>query len=239
MLRGSAAACAQSVTIPIMYTHGPLQVEVFVEPMFQENGYLLRPADSRTAWVLDPGFPPQADEIVAALQANELEPAGIVITHAHPDHIAGIETLRNAFPQLPIIAPRDEQHMLTDPHANLSAQMGLSITTPPADQLVSPDERLTLDTLQWQTLDVRGHSPGGVAYYCASAGVVFTGDALFAGSIGRTDFPGGSLDALLANIRDNLLSLPDDTVIYSGHGPATTVARERETNPFLHGGAFG
>ena len=78
-----------------------------------------------------------------------------------------------------------------------------------------------------------GHSPGGLAYYCASAGVVFTGDALFAGGIGRYDFPGSSGKRLLANIRRHLLTLPDETVVYSGHGPATTIADERDTNPYL------
>jgi glyoxylase-like metal-dependent hydrolase (beta-lactamase superfamily II) len=132
---------------------------------------------------------------------------------------------------LPFASPRDEQHMLTDPHANLSSLFGLNLVLPPADRLVSPDETLELGRLTFQALRVAGHSPGGLAYFCAAAGVVFTGDALFAGDIGRTDFPGSSGKTLLDNIRKNLFSLPDDTVVYSGHGPATTIAHERATNP--------
>ncbi|HQL53327.1 MAG TPA: MBL fold metallo-hydrolase, partial [Phycisphaerae bacterium] len=90
-----------------------------------------------------------------------------------------------------------------------------------------------LGALTWQVLDVAGHSPGGLAFYCAAAGVVVTGDALFAGSIGRYDFPGSSGARLLANIRQHLLTLPPETVVYAGHGPATTIGDELETNPFL------
>jgi glyoxylase-like metal-dependent hydrolase (beta-lactamase superfamily II) len=95
---------------------------------------------------------------------------------------------------------------------------------------VSPGDTLSLADLQWQVLDVSGHSPGGVAYYCRAAGVVFAGDALFAGSIGRYDFPGSSRERLLKNIQEHLLTLPDKTVLYSGHGPTSTIGHEREHN---------
>ena len=219
-----------------MKTHGPLKLAVFVEPMFQENGYLLWTDAGPEAWIIDPGFSPQPEDMLAAVKRHKLKPAAILITHAHPDHMAGVEVLREAHPDLPITAPRDEQHMLTDARANLSAQMGLPLVVPAADRLVAPGDKLILGPLAWQVLDVSGHSPGGVAYYSLQAGVVFTGDALFAGSIGRTDFPGGSTRRLLANIREHLFTLPADTVVYSGHGPATTIGDERDTNPWLQGG---
>ncbi len=221
-----------------MKTHGPLHVTGFFEPMFQENTYLLWTDEGPQAWIIDPGLPPQAEELLGALRKHALTPAAILITHGHVDHIAGIADLRRAFPTLPIVISSDEADMLTEPASNLSVHLGMSVVMPAATRLVVPGDRLTLGALVFQALDVSGHSSGGLAYYCAEAGVVFTGDALFAGSIGRTDFPGGSLRQLCDNIRRQLLTLPDDTVVYSGHGPPTTIAKERDTNPFLHGGGL-
>lgn len=216
-----------------MKSHGPLHINVFVEPMFQENAYLLWTDDGPDAWVIDPGLPPQNDDIRAALEKRKLVPRAVVLTHCHADHIAGVAGLLREFPQAELCVPRDEQPMLRDTAANLSAPFGLKIVIPSASRPVAPGEALKLGALKWRALDVAGHSPGGLAYYCRSAGVVFTGDALFAGSIGRYDFPGSSGERLLDNIRRHLLTLPVKTVVYSGHGPATTIEDERETNPYL------
>ena len=201
--------------------------------MFQENGLLLWPADGADCWIVDPGFPPQTDAIVSAIEQHGLTPRAVLLTHCHVDHLAGVPDMREAFADTPLWSPRDEEHMLGRADANLSAQMGFSIELAPAERLLSPGETLTLGELSWTVLDVAGHSPGGLAYHCEAAGVVITGDALFAGSIGRTDFPGSSAERLLRNIRENLLTLPDDTVVYSGHGPASTIGTERAHNPFL------
>ena len=214
-----------------MKTHGVLRIDGFVEPTFQENGYLLWTDHGPEAWIIDPGFDPHAERMLAAIQQRKLTPVAILATHAHPDHIAGIPKLLAAYPDLAVIVPQAEQHMLADPRANLSAAMGLNVVVPAATRTVVPGDTLTLGPLTWKTLDVSGHSPGGAAYYCPAADVVFTGDALFAGSIGRTDFPGSSMDRLLANIREHLFALPEETAVYSGHGPPTTIGEERETNP--------
>lgn len=216
-----------------MHKHGPLQLEVFVEPMFQENALLLWTADGPAAWLIDPGLPPQAEQMRAALQARQLTAEAILLTHCHADHIAGASELCASLDGVQLHAPRDEAHMLADPEANLSAPFGFNVTTPPAHRLLAPGDTLMLGTLAWQVRDVAGHSPGGLAFYCAEAGVVITGDALFAGSIGRYDFPGSSGARLLANIRQHLLTLPPETVVYAGHGPATTIGDELESNPFL------
>lgn len=218
-----------------MRTHGPLNVDVFVDPLFQENGLLIWPAGDSTAWIIDPSFPPQPEQLAAAVRRHRLTPAAILLTHCHGDHLAGVGQLRERFPDVPVWAPRDEAHMLEDAGANLSAPFGVSVVAPPADRLLSPGETLTLGALTWQVLDVSGHSPGGLAFYCPGAGVVVVGDALFMGSIGRHDFPGSNGERLLRNIHANLLTLPGETVVYSGHGPPTTIDRERRSNPFLTG----
>jgi len=207
--------------------------------MFQENGYLLSVEGEPEAWVIDPGLPPQPAKLSAAIRERNLQLRALLLTHCHVDHIAGVAALREEFPQAQICCPRDEQHMLGDADANMSAPFGYAITAPAADRLVAPGDELTLGRLSWRVLDVSGHSPGGLAYYCAPAGVVFTGDALFAGSIGRYDFPGSSGRRLLANIRRHLLTLPPETVVYSGHGPSTTIGEEAENNPFLGEGFVG
>ena len=216
-----------------MKKHGPLQIDVFIEPMFQENALLLWPADSADCWIVDPGFSPQPDDIAATVAKHNLVPKAILLTHCHVDHLAGVTPVMDKLPDAALWAPHDEEHMLGDAGNNLSASLGTPVTTPPANRLLVPGERLTLDSLIWQVLDVGGHSPGGLAFYCEQAGVVLTGDALFAGSIGRYDFPGSSGERLLENIRKNLLTLPAETIVYSGHGPTTTIGRERESNPFL------
>lgn len=218
-----------------MESHGRLRIEVFVEKMFQENGLLAWCDGGRDCWIIDPGFPPQCDRLVQAARQRQLSPAALLLTHGHVDHIAGNKNVRAAFPEIPIWAPRAEREFLVDAEVNLSASMGLPVTSPPADRLLEPGEMLDLGGLAFNVLDVAGHSPGGLAYYCAAAGVVISGDALFAGSIGRVDFPGSSGARLVGNIRRNLLTLPDETVVYSGHGPTTTIGRERRSNPFLTG----
>ena len=222
-----------------MTTHGTLQLEVFVEPAFQQNAYLLWTNGDPEAWIIDPGFPPTPARVDAEIRERDLTPSTILLTHGHPDHIAGVSTLKRQYEDARIMVASGEARLLGDPKANLSAAMGFPIVAPDATELVEPGHLLTLGTLTWQVLDVSGHSPAGVAYYCPRVGVVFTGDALFCGSIGRTDFPGSSHKRLISNIRKNLLTLPPETVVYSGHGPATTIGEEAETNPFLTDNALG
>lgn len=223
-----------------MANHGPINLEVFVEPMFQENGLLVwpRPAGGGrpAAWIIDPGFPPQPGEILARLEELRLDLAAIVLTHCHVDHIAGIEHVRARFASTPIVAPAAEAEMLGDAWLNFSAAMGSPITSPEADRLISPGDTLRLGDVEWRVLDVSGHSPGGLAFYCESAGIAIVGDSLFNGSIGRYDFPGSSGARLMSNIHKHLLTLPPETVIYSGHGPRSTIGHEQRTNPYVQAG---
>jgi len=123
--------------------------------------------------------------------------------------------------------------MFEDGRLNLSAFSGMPFKTGPADIIIEAESPLIFAGMEFQILHTPGHTPGGISLYSEKEGVVFVGDALFAGSIGRTDFPGGDSNQLIAAIKTKLLTLPEDTTVYSGHGPATTIATEKRTNPFL------
>lgn len=213
---------------------GPIEYETFVEASFQENGFVVRPADEQCCWIIDPGFPPQCDEMCDFVREQGLTPAAILLTHAHADHIAGVDTVKEAFPEAPIWVHADEDVLLQSAHHNLSAAFGMPVqSSHGGDRHLRAGEEISLGATTWAVLDVAGHSPGGIAVYCAAANLVIVGDALFAGSIGRYDFPHSDGRRLLTNIRESLLSLPDETVVLSGHGPETTIGRERKSNPFL------
>jgi hydroxyacylglutathione hydrolase len=215
----------------------PLHIETFGEPMFGENTYLVttsREDGAVIGWAIDPGFPPAAEALVNYTAAHQVLIEKILLTHGHGDHIAGVDAVYAAHPQAQVgIAPGDLR-MLTDPRANLSSLFGVDLVLrAPADLSLTPGMNLALGPYAWQVLDTLGHSPGGISLYCPAATLVFTGDALFPGSVGRTDFPGSNARQLIANIRRNLLTLPDDTAVYAGHGPPTTIGIERKSNPFL------
>ena len=140
-----------------------------------------------------------------------------------------------AYPGAPLVIGRNDERMLSDPVLNLSAHSGFPVTSPPADSLVAEGDILEIAGFQWEVLDIPGHSPGHVVFlqrFPTGQVAVFGGDVLFRGSIGRTDFPGGDHEALIRGIRRKLFTLPEDTVVYPGHGPVTTVAREMRSNPF-------
>ncbi|GMU22461.1 MAG: hydrolase [Phycisphaerae bacterium] len=218
-------------------TTGALHVETFVDPSYGENAYVMSTSrsDGHTAgWIIDPGFHPQPSQILAYIADRGMQLEKIVLTHGHLDHIAGLDAVHSAHPKAAILLAAADYPMLEDAEANLSAFVGMPfVTQARADGDLAPGTVLQLGELSWQVFDTSGHSPGGRSLYCAAAGVVVTGDALFAGSIGRTDFPGADHQQLVANIRMRLLTLPDETVVYSGHGPATTIGNERKSNPFL------
>ena len=208
-----------------------LEIHTLALGDFQTNAYVL--IDGGQCWIVDPGFGPE--KLVEFLRGQDLTPTRILLTHGHADHIAGISELLAAWPGVPIFCPADDAEMLTDAMANLSGRFGLPVTSPPADELVRTGDVLEMNGSPWQVLDTSGHTAGGVSYYCAPAGVVITGDALFAGGIGRTDFPGGDFARLAENIRRNLYVLPPETRIYPGHGPGGTIGQEKRLNAFVRG----
>lgn len=225
---------------PAARLHPQVQIVTVTSAMFDENAYLLyfdTPGDSdrRQAVVVDPGLEPEP--LVEALQNRELTPEAIVCTHGHADHIAGNAFLKERYPQCPLIIGVGDEPKLSDPVANLSAGFGFQLTSPPADETVAEGDRRRLGGIAWRVVDTPGHSSGHVAFIAdeLSPPLVLGGDLLFAGSIGRSDFPDSDPEALVASIRDKLYTLPDETLVLTGHGPTTTIGEEKRTNPFVRG----
>jgi len=207
-------------------------LEPFVLGPYQTNCYLVRIPDRRGCWFVDAGFDP--GEMIARVRELGLAPQAIVLTHAHLDHIAGVNEVLRAFPGTPVLIHEAEKEWLGDAETNMSALIGLPITAAGPTSTFKHSDALELEGTSWRVLHTPGHSPGGVTLYHAPSRTSLVGDALFAGSIGRTDFPGSSFEELDRSIRTHLYTLPDDTKVYPGHGPATTIGREKRTNPFVH-----
>lgn len=200
---------------------------------FLANCFLLRAAGQRSALVIDPGF--EHRRIEEALDGWESEPEAILLTHGHVDHVAGVAPLVEAH-SLPVYLHPGDLPLYESASAQAAA-FGLEMESPPPpDELFSDGQRVDLAGVRLDVRHAPGHSPGGVVLL--GGGRAFVGDCVFAGSIGRTDLPGGDTATLLSSIRERILTLPGDTVLHSGHGPDTTVAREAGSNPFLTG-AFG
>jgi glyoxylase-like metal-dependent hydrolase (beta-lactamase superfamily II) len=204
-----------------------------ISPPFDENTYVAHLAGRSDCIVFDPGFDP--DSILDYLEQRGLTPAAILCTHGHSDHIAGNAALKQRWPNVPLVIGVGDAWKLTDPKGNLSAAFGASLISPSSDRTVDEPERFEAAGLTLDVLAAPGHSAGHVVFLCRQVAPwhVFGGDVLFRGSIGRTDFPDGDFDALRASIHDKLFTLPDDTIVLPGHGPATTVGREKRTNPFV------
>ena len=206
-----------------------LRIETIMSMPFAQNCFLVGKADSSDIVVVDPGL--EADRIVEHILSQKLHPVAILNTHGHADHIAGNAALKQAFPNAPLMIGTNDAKMLADPVANLSRAFGDDLVSPAADQLLNDGETLELVGLSMTVREIPGHSPGHIVFVLE--GLVIGGDVLFQGSIGRTDFPGGSLQQLLHGIRTHLLPLPDATQVLPGHGETTTIGAERRHNPYL------
>ena len=209
------------------------RIEVIESAPFAQNSLVIWREGRADALVVDPGFDP--DSILALLDREALIPSAILNTHGHSDHIAGNTALKQIFPRSPLIIGRNDAPLLTDPDANLSARYGMPLISPEADRLVDAGEWLDLAGFDLEVREIPGHSPGSVVFVCLDANPSFVvgGDVLFAGSVGRTDLPGGDGPLLFAGIRAKLFNLPDLTEVWPGHGPKTTIGREKRMNPFV------
>ena len=206
-----------------------LQITTVVSDGFGENGYVVRCAATGETVVIDPGN--RVDRFGDVLRAGSA-PAAILLTHAHIDHIEGVAALVRST-GAPIWLHADDRP-LYDAAEQQATMFGLRIEVPPApDRSWAHGDVFRVGECELEVRHVPGHAPGHVVLYSAAAGLAFVGDVVFAGSIGRTDLPGGDFGALIEGIRAHVLTLPDETVLLPGHGPPTTVGQERVSNPFL------
>jgi len=195
---------------------------------YQINTILVWCSRTQRAAVFDPGA--EADEIIAEIERGGLKLCWLVNTHGHLDHIAENHIIKSRF-NVPLLIHPLDRPMLTDSAKNLSLYTGNAMVSPDADATLEEGNTLEVGEEVLQILHVPGHTPGSLVFY--RPGILIAGDTLFAGGVGRTDFPGGSDKQLYANIRTKLYTLPEDTVVYPGHGPTTTIGEEKRTNPFV------
>jgi glyoxylase-like metal-dependent hydrolase (beta-lactamase superfamily II) len=196
----------------------------FVVGLLGTNCYIIAAAATREASLIDPGSDPRP--IKSFIDKEGLDLKFIINTHGHGDHIGA-----NAFFKVPIFIHKLDADFLVNPDKNLSRMFMAGITSPKAGKLLEEGDILKLGEVELKILHTPGHTPGSISV--VSGGIVFTGDALFAGSIGRTDFAYGDHELLIRSIADKLLTLKDDTIIYPGHGEPSTIGQEKKSNPFF------
>lgn len=209
-----------------------MQIKTLVLGLYENNSYIVRQSEtSKDCIIVDTAL--NAKGILDYLNENGLNPVAIVLTHGHIDHIFGVKPLREAYPGIQVYIHKLDAHMLTDGQANLSSLSGAIFKTEAAEHLFDEPDMLKLAGIELQVLHTPGHTPGGVCFYNKQANVLFSGDTLFAGSVGRTDFPNGSMAQLIGNIKTKLMPLPDETEVLPGHGPKTTIGQEKKFNQYL------
>jgi hydroxyacylglutathione hydrolase len=208
-------------------------LEMLTVGPFQENCYVIGDEETGAGALIDPGD--EATRIALAVEQTGLDIGQIIVTHAHIDHVGAVAALVDEY-ACPVLMHAEAEPMLQQLPTQ-AMMMGIRFgRVPVVDRHIKDKEVLEVGGLKLESLYTPGHAPGHLAFYLADEGLVLSGDALFAGSVGRTDLFGGDMDLLMQSINERLLTLPDETRVLSGHGPETTIGEERSHNPFLNRG---
>ncbi len=210
-----------------------LNVAFFTFNAFEENTYIIS-NDKKQCWIVDPGMyhDEEKEALFSYIEEKQLQPQAIINTHAHIDHIFGVQAVIDRY-GIPFGMHEQEQVVLKMA-AGSATLFGFDFKTAPQPTFfIKENEALQLGDDTLQVFLTPGHSPGSISFYYPKGNWVISGDVLFSGSIGRTDLPGGSMDTLLKSIRTYLFTLPGETTVLSGHGPSTSIAEEKMNNPFL------
>ena len=197
--------------------------------MVSTNCYVLQNEQTKECLIIDPAA--SSSELMSYIESEGLAPQAILLTHGHFDHIMGVDTIKKQY-DIPVYAGEMERELLEDASKNLSSAYGIFYELKEVNYVVD-GQVLELAGFSIQSIYTPGHTIGGCCYYIQERGDLFSGDTLFCNSIGRTGLPTGSMSALVKSIKEKLFTLPDDTIVYPGHMEETTIAYEKENNPFL------
>ena len=218
------------------------RIRTFPLGTFQTNCFIVdvpgAPAEpdarrgAQPCWIVDCGEDP--GRLLDQIEQDGLEPRLLLLTHTHCDHIAGVQEARRRFPEIPVCVHEAEVGFLGDPMLNLSVGLGAPFTCEEAERTLKDGDTLALAGTTWRVIHLPGHSPGGCAFVHDASKQMISGDTLFTGSMGRIDFPTSNEQDMIASLA-RLMELPDDIAVHPGHGPATTIGRERRSNPYVNG----
>ncbi len=207
-----------------------MEIEQFMVGVVGTNCYVAVNGDTKEAFVVDPGD--DADALIQYMEKNNNIPQAILLTHGHFDHCMAAEELSGHY-KIPVYAHEQDQEIMENPSWNCSGMIGKRLTFHADHFFHGEKDHITLAGFDLEVFHTPGHTPGGVCYYAQKEGILFSGDTLFFESIGRTDFPKGSMGQIVRSIKEKLLVLSDDTKVLTGHGENTTIGNERVRNPFL------